>query len=564
MPGIFISYRRDDAAGWAGRLSADLRAGLRGAPVFMDIDAIPPGVPYDDYIAQAVGSCDVLIALIGPHWLTVTDKAGRRRLDDPADLTRLEILAALKRNIRVIPALVGGAEMPATDELPDALKPLGRRQAYELADHRWNEDCARLVQVLKPIVHAGGSTGRRLVVGAGLLLALLATGAGVKLWLDTPTTTATPTTTTITTPTTTTLPTTTTTTLPTTTTTTLPTTTTVPTTTTTTTPPSARVEVSPTDLTFGSREVRSVAEPDSLQRVVIRNLTAAPVEVKYSVSGPNARDFPLRSSGCGHMVLTTRGCSIVFSFVPTEVGKRSAVLVIDVLGSEREYYKVGLEGIGTEGKNTSTARLITLDIWQGKTGLGGIVIALDADRAPATVANFLQYVGSGFYNGTVFHRAAQGRLIEGGWLGMDLKERKTGPPIRNEAKGGLSNRRGTIAMVWRSVPDGATTRFLINVRDNPAFDFGPKGGLAVFGRVVKGMDLVDKIAGMKTAGKGDLAEMPEPAVLIRSAKEMSPRPRRCRRTTRRRRDRRPSRPWGPARARRPHARPSARPTERRT
>ena len=82
MPGIFISYRRDDAAGWAGRLSADLRAGLRGAAVFMDIDAIPPGVPYDDYIAQAVGSCDVLIALIGQHWLTITDKAGRRRLDE--------------------------------------------------------------------------------------------------------------------------------------------------------------------------------------------------------------------------------------------------------------------------------------------------------------------------------------------------------------------------------------------------------------------------------------------------------------------------------------------------
>ena len=169
MPGIFISYRRDDAAGWAGRLSADLREGLRGAAVFMDIDAIPPGVPYDDYIAQAVGSCDVLIALIGPHWLTVTDKAGRRRLDDPADLTRLEILAALQRNIRVIPALVGGAEMPAADELPDALKPLGRRQAYELADHRWNEDCARLVRVLKPIVHAGGSTGRRVLAGAGLV-----------------------------------------------------------------------------------------------------------------------------------------------------------------------------------------------------------------------------------------------------------------------------------------------------------------------------------------------------------------------------------------------------------
>ena len=305
-----------------------------------------------------------------------------------------------------------------------------------------------------------------------------------------------------------------------------------------------------------------------MKRVVITNLTAAPLGVKYQVRGQNARDFPLRSSTCDESLrggmTVAKDCYIVFDFVPTDTGDRRALLVIDVLGGHLEGYKVALSGTGTAAKGTSAARLVELDIWQVKTRLGFVMFELDADRAPATVANFLQYVGSGFYNGTVFHRAAQGRLIEGGWLGMDLKERKTGPPIRNEAKGGLSNRRGTIAMVWRSVPDGATTRFLINVRDNPAFDFGPKGGLAVFGRVVKGMDLVDKIAGMKTAGKGDLAEMPEPAVLIRSAKEMSPRPRRCRRTTTRRRDRRPFRPWGPARARRPHAPPSTRPRERRT
>ena len=136
MAGVFICYRRDDSAGWAGRLCADLKAGLHGATVFMDIDAIPPGVPYDTYIGQAVGSCDVLIALIGPRWLAAADKAGRRRLEDQGDFTRIEIVTALKRNIRVIPALVGGAEVPAAEDLPADLKPLARRQCYELADHR--------------------------------------------------------------------------------------------------------------------------------------------------------------------------------------------------------------------------------------------------------------------------------------------------------------------------------------------------------------------------------------------------------------------------------------------
>src|SRR5262245_42051822 len=100
MAGIFICYRRDDTSGWAGRLSADLKAGFRAVNIFMDIDNIPPGVPFDDYIAQALDSCDVLIALIGPRWLTVADKGGRPRLDDPEDLTRIEIATALKRNIR--------------------------------------------------------------------------------------------------------------------------------------------------------------------------------------------------------------------------------------------------------------------------------------------------------------------------------------------------------------------------------------------------------------------------------------------------------------------------------
>jgi TIR domain-containing protein len=353
MPGIFVSYRRDDAAGWAGRLSADLREGLRGAAVFMDIDAIPPGVPYDDYIAQAVGSCDVLIALIGPRWLTVTDKAGRRRLDDPSDLTRLEILAALQRNIRVIPALVGGAKMPPADELPQALQALARRQAYELADHRWNEDCARLVRVLKPIVHGGRSPAARALAGVGLLLALLVSGYGAKLWLDqrpdvspTPMPTAVPTLAPTATPTP----------APTREPTPVPTLAPTPVPTRAPTPsptesPAERVKLSASELAFGSRPVGREPEPGSGKRVFIKNLTRAPIELKYVVRGPHARDFPLKTSNCdealrGGMTLATRDCFVGFNFIPSETGTRQAFLVIQLLGGQNELYKVALGGRG--------------------------------------------------------------------------------------------------------------------------------------------------------------------------------------------------------------------------
>jgi TIR domain-containing protein len=375
MPGIFISYRRDDAAGWAGRLSADLRAGLRGASVFMDIDAIPPGVPYDDYIAQAVGSCDVLIALIGPHWLTVTDKAGRRRLDDPADLTRLEILAALKRSIRVIPALVGGAEMPATDELPDALKPLGRRQAYELADHRWNEDCARLVEVLKPIVHARSSVGRRLVVGAGVLLALLATGAGVKLWLDRPTPRPTPEPTPVPTssptpvatavPTPTPAPTASPTSVPTPEPTRVPTPkptpkpTPVPTAVPTPKPLEPRIALSPAELDFGSGAVKGKPVP---KRFFIKNLTDEPLLLKYVVRGLHVKEFRPTTSDCdpaltGGMTLPAKGCYIGFEFTPADAGVRGAVAEVVVLDSRNEMQRVVLSGTGLVSKPEADQRL---------------------------------------------------------------------------------------------------------------------------------------------------------------------------------------------------------------
>ena len=114
----------------------------------MDIDTIEPGVDFVETIEKAVGSCDVLIALIGKQWLTITDPAGRRRLDNPADFVRLEIKTALERNIRVIPALIPGAAMPRSQDLPDELEKLTRRNAIEISDTRFREDVDRLIRVL--------------------------------------------------------------------------------------------------------------------------------------------------------------------------------------------------------------------------------------------------------------------------------------------------------------------------------------------------------------------------------------------------------------------------------
>lgn len=149
MAGIFISYRRDDSRGWAGRLAADLKGGMRRAKIFMDIDDIPPGADWDDYIGQSVRRCDVLLALIGPRWLDAVDAQGRRRIDDSDDVVRREIVVALQHELLVIPVLVGDARLPAAEALPAPLRPLLRRQAYALADTRWRADCRELVRALR-------------------------------------------------------------------------------------------------------------------------------------------------------------------------------------------------------------------------------------------------------------------------------------------------------------------------------------------------------------------------------------------------------------------------------
>ena len=147
MPGIFISYRREDSSGQAGRLYDRLAGHFGKDKVFMDIDTIRPGVDFVDVIKESVGSCDVLIAVIGRQWLTTTDEKGRR-LDSPDDFIRLEIAAALDRNVRVIPALVGGGAMPKTD-LPEPLARLARRQAIEISDMRFHHDVDRLIEAVE-------------------------------------------------------------------------------------------------------------------------------------------------------------------------------------------------------------------------------------------------------------------------------------------------------------------------------------------------------------------------------------------------------------------------------
>jgi TIR domain len=145
---IFMSYRREETAYPAGWLFDRLTDRYGSNQVFRDVDSIELGDDFVDEITSAVGSCDVLLALIGEEWVTITDANGRRRLDDPDDFVRLEIEAALTRRVRVIPILVGEATMPRADELPDSLARLVRRQALELSPARFDSDLGRLLKVL--------------------------------------------------------------------------------------------------------------------------------------------------------------------------------------------------------------------------------------------------------------------------------------------------------------------------------------------------------------------------------------------------------------------------------
>jgi hypothetical protein len=150
MGSIFLSYRREDTEGQAGRLYDDLVAVFSSDSVFMDVAAIQPGRDFRKSIDQSLNSCGVFLSLIGKSWLTAKDISGQRRLDDPADFVRIETGAALKRDIPVIPVLVQGASAPKPDQLPDDLKELAFRNAVELTHPRWNSDIQVLIEALRP------------------------------------------------------------------------------------------------------------------------------------------------------------------------------------------------------------------------------------------------------------------------------------------------------------------------------------------------------------------------------------------------------------------------------
>jgi len=172
-------------------------------------------------------------------------------------------------------------------------------------------------------------------------------------------------------------------------------------------------------------------------------------------------------------------------------------------------------------KPSPSGPYVALDLTQGRTPLGTIVIGLYKDKAPITVDNFLKYVHAGHYDGTIFHRVIPGFMIQGGGYTPEMEEKPTRPPIRNEARNALRNSRGAVAMARVDDPDSATSQFFINLRDNHSLDFGIRGaGYAVFGEVVKGMEVVDRIAAVPTTSRGPHQNVPEVSVIIRRAREV--------------------------------------------
>src|SRR5262249_54631969 len=202
---IFINYRRDDSAGTAGRLHDRFVQTFGRKNLFMDVDHIPAGVDFVDYLRSQVAACDVFLAVIGPNWVDAKDDSGRRRFDNRDDFVTIEIAAALARNIRVIPVLVDGARTPKADKLPDSIRPLVRRNAVEVRNTHFGRDAealankvgealqgARAVTGRWPFLASGAAwlmVPRRWGTVAGTAMALLLVGwiglyqVGVPVWV---------------------------------------------------------------------------------------------------------------------------------------------------------------------------------------------------------------------------------------------------------------------------------------------------------------------------------------------------------------------------------------------
>nr|WP_276612560.1 peptidylprolyl isomerase [Nitrincola alkalilacustris] len=156
-----------------------------------------------------------------------------------------------------------------------------------------------------------------------------------------------------------------------------------------------------------------------------------------------------------------------------------------------------------------------------KTSLGEIELQLDAEKAPITVKNFLAYVDAGFYNGLIFHRVIENFMIQGGGFDAEMTQKATQSPIKNESDNGLSNRRGTIAMARTRAPDSATAQFFINTVNNFNLDGASnRPGYAVFGEVISGMDVVDRIRAVSTTTRNRMADVPVEPIVIESAERI--------------------------------------------
>ncbi len=342
MHGIFISYRREDAAGYAGRLYDRLAAHFGDERVFMDVEGIEPGADFVDAIERAVGSCEALIVIIGSEWLG-TDNAGRRRLDDPADFVRLETATALARGIRVVPVLVDGAVMPRADQLPKELAPLTRRQAVELSHKQWDASTGELIRTLEKILNPDKAriakisraepkppaepppfqpqpqaepqphpsppqtlVGERRFdlrywgIGAALVLV-----AGTLLYLTQPWRDGTKP------------------------------------------PPTLTfLRVTPAQVEFGEQPLQ-VAGPASV--VTLANGGGVPLRVRgVKIEGPNAAEFTLGESQCSERKLDPgESCSIKVTFIPRASGSRVATLAITTEGTSAAA-AVSVQGRGME------------------------------------------------------------------------------------------------------------------------------------------------------------------------------------------------------------------------
>jgi hypothetical protein len=186
MPGVFISYRREDSSGYAGRLFDILSVHFGRENTYMDVDTILGGDNFPAVIEEKISQCDALLAVIGERWLTCTAENGSRRLDMPGDFVRLEIAKALERGVRVIPVLVAGAAMPRPDDLPDELRSLAAREAMDLRDAYFRADAERLIDTLKKTVPSIANRrweakSKRFLLSVSIVLVVAAVVGGLLL-----------------------------------------------------------------------------------------------------------------------------------------------------------------------------------------------------------------------------------------------------------------------------------------------------------------------------------------------------------------------------------------------